>query len=165
MSTTLLYNSDRHLQQTRSLVINSFSWWLVVGAERGLICSAVSGEGEEEQRKGREGRWTVQAVQTGAEAHVVPSARKKKRRWADVKPTAGRSKKVKGRRERGEKGRRAGVALHASCSIRRSRECPVHVDVSLRASVAGERQELPRAGENHTVLKTSQGTLRDFNAG
>lgn len=35
------------------------------------------------------------------------------------------------------------MALHASHSIRRSRVCPVHVYVSLRASVAGERQELP----------------------
>lgn len=42
-------------------------------------------------------------------------------------------------------------------SLERAGVCPVHADVSLSASVAGERQELPRARENHTVLKTSQG--------
>lgn len=52
-------------------------------------------------------------------------------------------KKKKGRKGKGGGG--AGVALHASHSIRRSRVCPVHVDVSLRASMVGERQELPRA--------------------
>ena len=51
----------------------------------------------------------------------------------------------KRKRGGGKGGGGAGVALHASHSIRRSRVCPVHVDVSLRASVAGERQELPRA--------------------
>lgn len=53
----------------------------------------------------------------------------------------------RGKRKRGEAylggdglggGRGCGesVALHGSDSIRRSRVCPVHVDVSLRASVA-----------------------------
>lgn len=46
-----------------------------------------------------------------------------------------------GLREMGQ----AGAALHASHLIRRSRVCPVHADVSLRPSMAGERQELPRA--------------------
>lgn len=79
-------------------------------------------------------------MQTGADAHAVPSARKETRigRCKTNRPEEGKWAE-------GGKGRGAGVALHASHSIRRSRVCPVHVDVSLRASVAGERQELPRA--------------------
>lgn len=74
--------------------------------------------------------------------------KEKKQGWADAnqRPEEERRKRKRGGGERrgwGWEG--AGVALHASHSIRRSRVCPVHVDVSLRASVAGERQELPRA--------------------
>lgn len=90
----------------------------------------------------------MQAVQTGADAHAVPSARKETR-IGRRKATARRRQEERenGQREGRRDGRRrgAGVALHASHSIRRSRVCPVHADVSLRASVAGERQELPRA--------------------
>lgn len=85
----------------------------------------------------------------------------KKQRWVVANQQARKRKKEMGevRWVGGGAGGGVGVALHASQSIRRSRVCPVHVDVSLGASVAGERQELPRARVNHTVLKTSQGTL------
>lgn len=64
----------------------------------------------------------------------------KKQGWADINQLCQNKKEGKGAGGRG-----AGVDLHASHSIRGSRVCSVHVDVSLRASVAGERQELPRA--------------------
>lgn len=85
------------------------------------------------------------AVQAGADAHAVPSARRETR-VCRCEPAAWRGEKGKGRL-RGWGGGRAGagVALHASRSIRASRVCPVHVDVSLIGSVAGERLELPRA--------------------
>lgn len=121
--------------------------------DQNKVCS-----GDSKRRRRRKGR--------EVDGRGCADRRRRPCRWHE--PTARRSEREK---EKGRKGKwwwlggGAGVAVHASHLIRRSRVCPVHVDVSLRASVAGERQELPRAWENHTVLKTSQGTLWVFNAG
>lgn len=72
------------------------------------------------------------------------SISKRRNKDGQTKTKSQKKKAGKGKGQ-GKRGREAGMALHASHLIRRSRVCPVHVDVSLRASVAGERQELPRA--------------------
>lgn len=89
-----------------------------------------------------ESTWEKEEEDRGAkEVNSLGGADGHKKRNKDRKMQTNKPKEERRKREGG----RAGVALHASHLIRRSRVCPVHVDVSLRASVARERQELPRA--------------------
>lgn len=76
----------------------------------------MSGEGEEEQRRtGREGRWTVQAVQTGADTHVVPSARKKKMKMGR-RETNSREKR-EGKGAEGKRGKREEGRCGPPCKL------------------------------------------------
>lgn len=105
---------------------------------------SAQGEEEEEKRRGEEKRRREVDSAGCADRCRRPCFSISKRRNKDGQ-TKTKSQKKKAGKGRGKRGREAGMALHASHLIRRSRVCPLHVDVSLRASVAGERQELPRA--------------------
>lgn len=100
------------------------------------------------RRKNKKGRREWEGKESGQhkqckQAQMRRSIFKKRNSDWQMRTSSLEKSEGKGAEGKGEGG--AGMALHASRSIRRSGLCPVHGDVPLRASVAGERQEVPRA--------------------